>query len=347
MAATEYHFIDRWRVRGGVEEVAAIIGDAPDWARWWASTYREVTVTTHGDERRVGQEGDVRAAAWLPYGIRFHYRITESWHPRGFALDATGDLTGRGVWTFEEVDGFTLATFDWRVRTDKPLLRHLSWLLKPLFRSNHAWTMRQGERSLELELARRRAATAEAAALIPPPPGPFRWRPIVLAGLAGLAAASCILASRHLGRPLRVSHSAFIARPVHDVFDFVTRVENDLAWQPEIEQVTVTSTGPLRAGSTFREVRTTLGQRFVWDMLITTLEPDRRICIESVSGATPYRGCREFVTVPGGTRVTETSEAWLPSWLRPFQPLLGRAARAPVARAYARLAAILEVAPPR
>ena len=50
-------------------------------------------------------------------------------------------------------------TYDWRLRAEKPLLRNLSFLLKPLFEANHRWAMAQGEESLKLELARRRAAS--------------------------------------------------------------------------------------------------------------------------------------------------------------------------------------------
>ena len=48
-----------------------------------------------------------------------------------------------------------LLTYDWRIRADKPLLGWFSPILRPLFAWNHRWAMRQGERSLRRELARR------------------------------------------------------------------------------------------------------------------------------------------------------------------------------------------------
>lgn len=67
-------------------------------------------------------------------------------------------------------------TYEWQVQAAKPLLRRLSWLLKPLFAANHRWAMARGEESLRLELRRRRATTPEARAVIPDPPQPrFRW----------------------------------------------------------------------------------------------------------------------------------------------------------------------------
>lgn len=63
-------------------------------------------------------------------------------------------------------------TYDWRIRADKPLLRYLSFAMRPIFAANHRWAMAKGEESLRLELAQRRAATPEARALVPAPPGP-------------------------------------------------------------------------------------------------------------------------------------------------------------------------------
>ncbi len=48
--------------------------------------------------------------------------------------------------------------------TNKPLLKHLSFLFWPLFAFNHNWAMARGEEILKLELARRRAKTPEERA---------------------------------------------------------------------------------------------------------------------------------------------------------------------------------------
>jgi hypothetical protein len=61
-------------------------------------------------------------------------------------------------------------TYDWTIRANKPIIDKLSFLLKPIFRSNHNWTMKRGQESLKLELLRRRAPTKEEAAAVPAPP---------------------------------------------------------------------------------------------------------------------------------------------------------------------------------
>ena len=169
---TAYHFVDKWRVEGEVKEVADIIDDALSLPRWWPSVYFEVKELAPGDEDGVGRVISLRAAGWLPYTLRLNFQTIESRYPNGLSMEATGDLEGTGIWTFEQDGRFVNITYDWTIRAKKAIIRHLSFLLKPIFRSNHNWTMKRGEESLKLELARRRARTPEEAARIPPPPRP-------------------------------------------------------------------------------------------------------------------------------------------------------------------------------
>lgn len=145
---------------------------------------------------------------------------------------------------------------------------------------------------------------------------------------------------------MKVSHSIVINRPVGEVFDFVTTLTNERRWQPEIEEITITSPAPFGVGSTFREVRRTMGQRFEWLFEVFEFEPNRSIGIRTRSGRMPYSGYRYFEAVPGGTRVTEEGELRLTGLWRLFDPLLARLSQKPLVVAYARLKAILEAEPP-
>ncbi|GAB4395591.1 MAG: hypothetical protein Fur0044_54230 [Anaerolineae bacterium] len=189
MASNEYHFISHWRVQGTAREVFEILADAPDLTRWWPAVYLDVQQVQPGDSQGVGKVVSLYTKGWLPYTLRWQFRVTEANPPYGFSLEAWGDFVGRGIWTFEQADEWLNITYDWRIRADKPLLRSLSFIFKPIFAANHRWAMAKGEESLRLELARRRARTAEERALIPAPPGPTSTSslPLLLMGAAILA----------------------------------------------------------------------------------------------------------------------------------------------------------------
>ena len=200
MSNSEYHFITHWRVPGTVKEVADIIRDATDLVRWWPSVYLDVRELEPGDERGVGKVIDLYTKGWLPYTLRWQFRVTEVIEQQSVTLEASGDFVGRGIWTFEQDDGWVNITYDWKIRADKPLLRYGSFLMKPIFSANHEWAMRMGEESLKLEIARRRARTDTERALVPAPPRPTTSSPLPL--LAGTLAATglLVLGVRRLAR---------------------------------------------------------------------------------------------------------------------------------------------------
>jgi hypothetical protein len=158
MAASDYHFITHWRVESTLEEINDILGkNAPDLARWWPSVYLEVKIIEPGDPANhgLGEKVDLYTKGWLPYTLKWGFKIIESKYPNGFTLEAWGDFVGRGIWTFQQDGRFVNLTYDWKIHADKPLLRRFSWLFKPVFAANHEWAMRQGEISLKEELLRR------------------------------------------------------------------------------------------------------------------------------------------------------------------------------------------------
>ena len=188
MFATDYHFVTRWRVSGDLEDVAGVLADPEDLVRWWPAVYLDVAELAPGDERGVGKVARLYTKGWLPYTLRWDFRVTESRHPHGWALEASGDFVGRGEWRLRQDGRDVEAVYDWRIRAEKPVLRALTSLLRPLFAANHRWAMATGEESLRLELARRAASTAEARARVPPPPPPTTGSPLPL--LAAVAACS-------------------------------------------------------------------------------------------------------------------------------------------------------------
>jgi hypothetical protein len=170
MADNAYHFVDRWRVEGDIREVADILEDAVSLPRWWGSVYFGVKEMEAGEKHGIGKLISLHAGGWLPYTLRINFRTVASNYPYGFTMDATGDLEGRGIWAFEQDGDLVYVTYDWTIKANKPIIEKLSFLLKPIFRSNHNWTMNRGEESLKLELLRRRAEANGAAHTVPAPP---------------------------------------------------------------------------------------------------------------------------------------------------------------------------------
>jgi hypothetical protein len=180
VASNDYHFVTHWRVFGTIKEVTDIIGDAERLPIWWPSVYLEVKVLDAGDERGLGKVVDLYTKGWLPYTLRWRFEVTEI-NDKSFRIEAEGDFVGYGIWTFAEDGDWVNVTYEWIIRADKPLLRDLSFVMKPLFSMNHEWAMRKGEESLQLELARTRAKTPHEKALIPAPPPPTTSSPVPLA----------------------------------------------------------------------------------------------------------------------------------------------------------------------
>jgi hypothetical protein len=188
MANNEYHFITHWRVQSTLEEVTDIIGNAADLVRWWPSVYLDVNILEPGDERGLGKVVSLYTKGWLPYTLRWTFRVSDV-QPDGFTLVAWGDFDGRGIWTFQQDGSCVDITYDWKILAEKPLLKYFSFIMKPVFSANHHWAMAKGEESLKLELARRHASSPDEAARLPAPPQPTPHSPIpLLLGFIGVMA---------------------------------------------------------------------------------------------------------------------------------------------------------------
>lgn len=181
-----YHFVTEWRVEGTCGEVADVLGDPVGLARWWPSVYLDVEEIEPPKPSGIGRRVRLFTKGWLPYTLQWEFVVTESRYPFGFAIEATGDFVGRGVWTFGQEGPIVTITYDWSILAEKPLLKLFTPVLRPVFEANHRWAMAQGETSLKLELARRRAASDAARAAIPAPPGPVTYAAVALIGGAAV-----------------------------------------------------------------------------------------------------------------------------------------------------------------
>ena len=75
MTANEYHFITHWRIKGTVKEVSEVLGQATDLVRWWPSVYLDVQEVAAGDENGIGRVIHLYTKGWLPYTLRWSFRV--------------------------------------------------------------------------------------------------------------------------------------------------------------------------------------------------------------------------------------------------------------------------------
>jgi uncharacterized protein YndB with AHSA1/START domain len=156
--AREYVFIDEWHVDAPPEAVFDAIADATTYPDWWRPVYIE---TTTDGPPRVGRTSRQHFKGRLPYHLHTTSTITRYERPTVVGADVVGDLSGRGLWTLTPRDGGTDVQFDWRVIADKPILRVLTPVLRPLFRWNHSWAIARAQEGLEPYARARQRTTVE------------------------------------------------------------------------------------------------------------------------------------------------------------------------------------------
>ena len=171
-ASNQYQFVSRWRVEGTCGEVADVLGDP--------LALRALVAV--GLPRRRGAAA-ARRARPRPARAAAHQRLAARTRCAGSSRSSsrairTASRSSRAATSTAAACGrssrtapSSTSTYDWRLRAEKPLLRNLSFLLKPLFEANHRWAMAQGEESLKLELLRRRATSDAARAACRRRPG--------------------------------------------------------------------------------------------------------------------------------------------------------------------------------
>jgi uncharacterized protein YndB with AHSA1/START domain len=134
-----------------------------------------------------------------------------------------------------------------------------------------------------------------------------------------------------------------IARPVGEVFAFVTTPANFPRWAGTLVVASrQTSPGPVGVGTTFTQQNHLLGRRFTSALRVVTYEPGRRFEYETTAGPIRFAGHYTFAPVAGGTRFTSVDESTPGGWLRVLQPLLQPIAQRQITRNLTLLKRILE-----
>lgn len=123
---------------------------------------------------------------------------------------------------------------------------------------------------------------------------------------------------------MRVAANVHIVASPQDVFAFVTTPDHDSLWQEAAISTVLTTPGPVMLGSEMAHVGKWLGMRVPTRAIVTVFEPDRLYGYDFTSRLGSSQMRYELEPVAGGTRLTLSTEAPLPSAMRPLAPLLRR-----------------------
>ena len=122
---------------------------------------------------------------------------------------------------------------------------------------------------------------------------------------------------------VRAQARTLIARPAEQVFNFVAVdfLRNYKRWSPEVVSLEPLSQGPVRVGTTCRQVRIDQGRRTESTFRVSRFEPQKRVDFEGTSN--PFRVSYQLTPTAEKTRLTFTFElSRLEFFMRPFEKLI-------------------------
>jgi uncharacterized protein YndB with AHSA1/START domain len=158
-----YSFTDEWLVPASPEAVYELLSRPRDYPSWWGEAF----LTGEGDPGPAapGKRARMLTRGRLPYRLRWELVCLEADAPRRLVSRIDGDFEGRGIWTLTAEGASTRAVLEWQVDVRKPLVRHLTPILRPLFARNHRWAMQRGQAAITRALAGSRADGEQAQTL--------------------------------------------------------------------------------------------------------------------------------------------------------------------------------------
>jgi len=142
---------------------------------------------------------------------------------------------------------------------------------------------------------------------------------------------------------IRIELPIDVARPVQDVFAYLTDLDRLSEWQPNVVSVTKETAGAMGKGTRLREVRRgPFGRQVEAVVEVATYVPNRRFDLRIASGPLPIDGNHELHETDAGTRIDFVAEGQPGGVLRIVEPLLARVLRRQFRGYYERLKGILE-----
>ncbi len=107
---------------------------------------------------------------------------------------------------------------------------------------------------------------------------------------------------------MRVETTITINRPVEDVMEFLTRIDNLPTWAENIVSARQTSEGPVGQGTTCRIVSEVMERRLSHDFAVTDFSQGERYVAHSTQGPFPISLTYNVRSIEGGSRLHSVSE---------------------------------------
>jgi carbon monoxide dehydrogenase subunit G len=142
------------------------------------------------------------------------------------------------------------------------------------------------------------------------------------------------------------SVAVVIARPLDDVFAFVSDARNRPSWDENVESEELTSPEPIGVGSTVRTRMRSMGRDYELDWEVVEHEPPTRQRIESTSGPFPTTLVYDLASDGDGTSVRFSVTGRPKGMLRVMQPLIARTTQRNLDNGFACLKEVLEAGYP-
>ena len=105
-----------------------------------------------------------------------------------------------------------------------------------------------------------------------------------------------------------VSSTVTINQPVEKVFDYVTNVDNHMAWQAGILDASIEPKGLPALGSVYHYGSNVMGKRYDSQMKISAFEPNKAWSITTVGMPRPVETVYRFEGMGSATQVTISME---------------------------------------
>jgi uncharacterized protein YndB with AHSA1/START domain len=100
--------------------------------------------------------------------------------------------------------------------------------------------------------------------------------------------------------------SVFINRPIEDVFEFTTAMENVQKWQADVTHAEFTSNGLVGVGTTGILAQKVMGREISSGFEVTVYEPPYQLCFRTTAGPVSVEGCQTCEEQDSGTLFTMT-----------------------------------------